>query len=360
MYDIIIIGAGPSGMSAALYALRANKKVLLLEKECFGGQIINASNIENYPALPNVSGYDFATNLYNQIKSLGVILKYEEVLEVTDKKEVITTKDTYKGKNIIIATGLKKRKLNLENEDKLLGSGISYCATCDGNFYKNKNVAVVGGGNTALEDALYLSNIASKVYLIHRRDNFRGEKKLISEVKEKNNIELILNSNITKIIGEDNLNSIENKQLFTIEYILSYPDNESQFVVLSAGDYKKIDVSPTDDFTIAYLDYNVFNRYYNELFGKDFNIDKAKKGNTKYDKEYVYYDNRRPGSNGVYVSMITSDKVWYKNGEYIANVKVTYSTRLADIIGVSDSTGIVTYIKNSDNAIILRSFILEK
>lgn len=209
MYDIIIIGAGPSGMSAALYALRANKKVLLLEKECFGGQIINASNIENYPALPNVSGYDFATNLYNQIKSLGVILKYEEVLEVTDKKEVITTKDTYKGKNIIIATGLKKRKLNLENEDKLLGSGISYCATCDGNFYKNKNVAVVGGRNTALEDALYLSNIASKVYLIHRRDNFRGEKKLISEVKEKNNIELILNSNITKIIGEDNLNSIE-------------------------------------------------------------------------------------------------------------------------------------------------------
>ena len=209
MYDIIIIGAGPSGMSAALYALRANKKVLLLEKECFGGQIINASNIENYPALPNVSGYDFATNLYNQIKSLGVILKYEEVLEVTDKKEVITTKDTYKGKNIIIATGLKKRKLNLENEDKLLGRGISYCATCDGNFYKNKNVAVVGGGNTALEDALYLSNIASKVYLIHRRDNFRGEKKLISEVKEKNNIELILNSNITKIIGEDNLNSIE-------------------------------------------------------------------------------------------------------------------------------------------------------
>lgn len=209
MYDIIIIGAGPSGMSAALYALRANKKVLLLEKECFGGQIINASNIENYPALSNVSGYDFATNLYNQIKSLGVILKYEEVLEVTDKKEVITRKDTYKGKNIIIATGLKKRKLNLENEDKLLGSGISYCATCDGNFYKNKNVGVVGGGNNALEDALYLSNIASKVYLIHRRDNFRGEKKLISEVKEKNNIELILNSNITKIIGEDKLNSIE-------------------------------------------------------------------------------------------------------------------------------------------------------
>lgn len=158
----------------------------------------------------------------------------------------------------------------------------------------------------------------------------------------------------------DYLNSIENKQLFTMEYILSYPDYMDEFVVLSAGDYKKIDVSPTDDFTLAYLDYNIFNKYYNQLFGKDFNIDKAKKGNTEYDKEYVYYDNRRPGSNGVYVSMITSDKVWYKNGEYIANVKVTYSTRLVDIIGVSDSTGIVTYIKNSDNAIILRSFILEK
>lgn len=158
----------------------------------------------------------------------------------------------------------------------------------------------------------------------------------------------------------DYLNSIENKQLFTMEYILSYPDYMDEFVVLSAGDYKKIDVSPTDDFTLAYLDYNIFNKYYNQLFGKDFNIDNAKKGNTKYDKNYVYYDNRRPGSNGVYVSMITSDKVWYKNGEYIANVKVTYSTRLADIIGVSDSTGIVTYIKNSDNAIILRSFILEK
>lgn len=209
MYDIIIIGAGPSGMSAALYALRANKKVLLLEKECFGGQIINASNIENYPAIPNVSGYDFATNLYNQIKSLGVVLKYEEVLEVTDKKEVITRKNTYKGKSIIIATGLKKRKMNLENEDRLLGSGISYCATCDGNFYKNKKVAVVGGGNTALEDALYLSNIACKVYLIHRREKFRGEEKLISDIKEKSNIELILNSNITKINGEESLNNIE-------------------------------------------------------------------------------------------------------------------------------------------------------
>ncbi len=209
MYDVIIVGAGPGGMSAALYALRANKSVLILEKECYGGQIINASNIENYPAILNISGFDFATNLYNQIKKLGVEFKYEEVLEITCEKEVKTTNNIYKAKSVIIATGLNKRKLNITGEDKLLGKGISYCATCDGNFFKGKNVAVVGGGNTALEDALYLSNICRKVYLIHRRDKFRGEEKLISEVLKKDNIELILNSNITCINGEEYLESIE-------------------------------------------------------------------------------------------------------------------------------------------------------
>ncbi len=209
MYDVIIVGAGPSGMSAALYALRANKSVLILEKECYGGQIINASNIENYPAILNISGFDFATNLYNQIKKLGVEFKYEEVLEITCEKEVKTTNNIYKAKSVIIATGLNKRKLNITGEDKLLGKGISYCATCDGNFFKGENVAIVGGGNTALEDALYLSNICRKVYLIHRRDKFRGEEKLISEVFKKDNIELILNSNITCINGENCLESIE-------------------------------------------------------------------------------------------------------------------------------------------------------
>ena len=209
MYDLIIIGAGPSGMSAALYALRANKKVLLLEKECYGGQIINADKIENYPALPDVSGYEFATNLYNQIKSLGVDLKYEEALEITENSEVKTTKNTYKGKSIIIATGLRKRKLNIENEDNLIGKGISYCATCDGNFFKDKIVAIVGGGNTAIEDAIYLSNIVKKVYLIHRRDKFRAEEKLVQELNEKENVEFILNSNIKNIIGKDYLESIE-------------------------------------------------------------------------------------------------------------------------------------------------------
>lgn len=209
MYDLIIVGAGPSGMSAALYALRANKSVLILEKEVYGGQIINVSNIENYPAIPNISGFDFATNLYNQIKNLGVEFKYEEVLEVTEKMDVKTSKNMYQAKSIIIATGLRKRRLNITGEDRLLGKGISYCATCDGNFFKEKIVAVVGGGNTALEDVLYLSNICHKVYLIHRRDKFRGEEKLTCEVLRKDNIELILNSNVTGINGSEYLESIE-------------------------------------------------------------------------------------------------------------------------------------------------------
>ena len=184
MYDTIVIGAGPSGMTAALYLLRANKKVLLLEKRMYGGQIINTNLIENYPGIANISGFDFSTNLYNQIKKLNVDYKTEEVIEITDSKEVITKNNKYKAKTIIIAVGVENRTLNI-GEKEYIGRGVSYCATCDGNFYKNKEVAVVGGGNTALEDALYLSNICKKVYLIHRRDTFRGEDKYIEEVKNK-------------------------------------------------------------------------------------------------------------------------------------------------------------------------------
>ena len=212
MYDIIIVGAGPSGLTAAIYGRRANKKVLVLEKNAYGGQIINTRDIENYPGVDHINGFDFATKLYNQAKDLGAEIKYQKVVSINDlgdTKEVITSKETYKCKAVILATGNDVRKLNIPNEDKLIGKGISYCATCDGNFYKNKTVAVVGGGNTALEDSLYLSDICDKIYLIHRRDSFRGEEKTVNLLKEKNNIEFILNSNITKINGEDNLESIE-------------------------------------------------------------------------------------------------------------------------------------------------------
>ena len=211
MYDIIIIGAGPAGLTSALYALRANKKILVLECKCYGGQIINASLVENYPGISSISGFDYATNLYNQVNDLNLEIKYEEVIKITQDKEVITNNNSYKAKAIIIASGLSHRNLGLENENNFIGRGISYCATCDGNFYKNKTVAVVGGGNTALTDAIYLSNIASKIYLIHRRDTFKGEDKYIEELKNKDNVEFILNSNVIKLNGNEFLESIEIK-----------------------------------------------------------------------------------------------------------------------------------------------------
>ena len=209
MYDIIVIGAGPSGMTAALYGLRANKSVLVLESISHGGQIINASNIENYPGIINISGFDYANNLYNQVIDLGGVFKYENVVSIDSNKKIITNKNEYEAKTIIIATGCKNRKLNLADEDKYIGKGLSYCATCDGNFYKDKVVCVVGGGNTALEDALYLSNIASKVYLIHRRDKFRGDNKYVEEVKSKSNIEIILNASLNSLNGDLSVSSVD-------------------------------------------------------------------------------------------------------------------------------------------------------
>lgn len=211
MYDIIIVGAGPAGMTAALYALRANKKVLVLEAKTYGGQIIKANKVENYPGIESISGVDFATNLYNQVKKLGGEVKFETVIRITDKKEVITSKNTYQAKAVILATGADNRKLNIEHEQEFVGKGISYCATCDGNFFKDKVVAVIGGGNTALEDAIYLADIASKVYLIHRRDSFKAEDRYVSEAREKDNIEFIFNSNVNKLIGSDQLEEIEIK-----------------------------------------------------------------------------------------------------------------------------------------------------
>ena len=212
MYDIIIIGAGPAGMTAAIYARRASKKVLVIEARSYGGQIINTLNIENYPAEAHISGFDFATKIYHQAKELGTEFIFEKAIEIKNSnqyKEVITNKNSYQCKTIILATGSENRKLGLDNEDELIGRGISYCATCDGAFYKKKVVAVVGGGNTALEDALYLSDIAQTVYLIHRRDEFKAEEATVTHLKEKNNIKFIYNSQVTKLNATEKLNSIE-------------------------------------------------------------------------------------------------------------------------------------------------------
>lgn len=223
MYDIIIVGAGPAGLTAAIYARRASKKVLVLEVKSYGGQIINTLDIENYPVEPHISGFDFATRLYNQAKELEAEIKFEKVVDIKDNdtnKEVITNKSTYKTKTIILATGAENRKLGIENEDSLVGKGVSYCATCDGAFYKGKDVAVQGGGNTALEDALYLSDIAKTVYLIHRRNEFRGDTSIIDKLKKKDNVKFIYNSIVTKLNAKEKLESIEitdnNKKTSTI------------------------------------------------------------------------------------------------------------------------------------------------
>ena len=212
MYDIIIIGAGPAGMTASIYARRALKKVLVLEAISYGGQIINTLDIENYPVESHISGFDFSTKLYNQAVELGAEFIFEKCIKVDindSSFEVFTTSSKYQCKSLIIATGADNRKLGLDKEVEFIGKGLSYCATCDGAFYKKRDVAVVGGGNTALEDALYLSNICNKVYLIHRRDEFRGDNSVVEKIKGKNNIEIIYNSNISKLIGDERLNAIE-------------------------------------------------------------------------------------------------------------------------------------------------------
>lgn len=212
MYDIVIIGAGPAGLTSAIYARRALKKVLVLEALTYGGQIVNTLEIDNYPVAPHISGFDFATKIYNQAKDLGAEFIFEKAIEIKSQKEykeVITEKSTYKTKCIIIATGSDNKKLGLTNEKELIGKGISYCATCDGNFYKGQDVAVIGGGNTAIEDALYLTDIAKKVYVIHRRDSFRADELEVKKLQEKKNIEILYNSNVTKLIAKEKIEQIE-------------------------------------------------------------------------------------------------------------------------------------------------------
>jgi len=215
MYDIIIIGAGPAGMTAALYAKQAKKNILIFEKNTYGGQILKANKVKNYPGFKEISGFDFSTNLYNQLTDLNVEIKFEEVIKISDEnnfKIVTTPKGNYSTKSIIICTGGTNRKLNLNNEDKFIGKGLSYCTTCDGMFFKDKIVAIYGGGNSAIDGALYLSDICKKVYIIYRKENFQTDNESISKLKEKENIEFIFNANIVDLIGDNKLERIKLKQ----------------------------------------------------------------------------------------------------------------------------------------------------
>lgn len=215
MYDIIIIGGGPAGLTAAIYAARANKKVLVLEATICGGQIVNSSKIENYPVAPGITGPEFGRILQKQAEDLGAEIEFERALKIAEKdghKIVSTEDDEYETKAVILASGTEPRRLELENEEKLIGHGVSYCATCDGNFFKGKTVAVNGGGNSALHEAIYLSGLAKKVYLIHRRDEFRGGIDLVEKAKARKNIEIVLNATIESLHGDNKLESITIKQ----------------------------------------------------------------------------------------------------------------------------------------------------
>ena len=210
-YDIIIIGAGPAGLTAALYALRADKTVLVLEKENFGGQITFSPKVENYPTQMQISGNDLAQMMLEQVLHHGADIELAEATRIIDgenKKIVITDQGEFEGKAVIIAAGSKHRQLGLPNENELIGEGVSYCAVCDGAFFAGQEVAIVGGGNTALQEAVMLSDLCKKVTVIQNLGFLTGEGKLVSAVKEKANVDVICNTVLTALNGEGKLQSI--------------------------------------------------------------------------------------------------------------------------------------------------------
>lgn len=211
IYDIVIIGGGPAGMTAGIYGGRAELKTLILEKQFHGGQMVSTNEIENYPALPDTNGIELSNKMLEHAKKFGAVVEYKgvdkiEVMEDGNKKLTVGN-DEIIAKTVILSMGSTSRKLGIEKEDKFTGRGVGYCAICDGGFYRNKVVAVNGGGDTAVEDALYLSRIASKVYLIHRRDELRANKTLQTRLKESN-VEIVWNSTIKEIVGDEKLEGV--------------------------------------------------------------------------------------------------------------------------------------------------------
>ena len=221
MYDIIIIGCGPAGMTAGIYAARANRKVLIIEKETIGGQISSSPLVENYPGYKEISGSELANNMFEQVTALGVNVELDEVkkIEPGKIKKVITLDNVYEAKAVIIATGSRYKLLGLKNEENLIGNGIHFCVACDGAFFKDKTVAVIGGGNSAVINAITLSDICKKVYVIQIIDKLTAESTLAEKLKEKENVEIILNAKVTELIGEDNLQAIKVNALDNVKEI---------------------------------------------------------------------------------------------------------------------------------------------
>lgn len=211
MYDVLIIGGGTAGITAGIYAKRSGLSVLIIENNVAGGQILNTPEIENFPAIVKINGFDFTMNLLEQVKVHEIDMVYKSPISydlLGDIKKVTTKDGEYLAKTIIIANGVTRRELECDGEQKFKGKGVSYCATCDGAFFKNSDVCIVGGGNTALEDALFLSNNCSTVYLIYRGEKFRGSAVLAKAVAEKSNIKILYNTQISSINGETKVSSI--------------------------------------------------------------------------------------------------------------------------------------------------------
>lgn len=244
MYDVIIIGMGIGGITAGIYGKRAGLNVLMFEKSAPGGMLQKIDKIQNYPGFSEISGPDLALNLFNQVKKVGVPFKFEEVIdvEITEEyKKVITKNGTYEAKNIIVAIGRTPKYLGLDNEKDYLGRGLSTCASCDGNFYKGEDVAVVGSGNSALQESLYLANIVNKVYLLHRGVNFKGDDALVEKVRNTQNIEIVDGVNIKKINeveGKIESVTLDNEKTINVKGVFIYigykPDTEM---------FKKLDIT---------------------------------------------------------------------------------------------------------------------
>lgn len=221
MLDVVIIGSGPAGLSAAIYGCRAGLDQLVIEKSPFsGGQIVQTYEVDNYPGLPGIAGFDIATKFREHADKLGAKFVTAEVLRIEDlgdKKIVVTDSESYETKNVILATGAHHAELNVPGEQELTGCGVSYCATCDGAFFKKRKVAVVGGGDVAVEDAIFLARLCEKVYVIHRRDTFRAQKVLQDQLFSFSNVEVVWDSEVTSINGSDQVDSVSVKNKKTNE-----------------------------------------------------------------------------------------------------------------------------------------------
>lgn len=249
-YDIVIIGSGPAGLTAAIYAKRANLEVLVIEKEAFGGLISHSPKIENYPGYNSLSGLELADKFMDQAMNLGASFEFDNIIKVEKQDDIFKLtgeNKEYEGKTIIIATGSKHRTLKLENEENLVGHGISYCAVCDGPFYSGQDVTIIGGGNSAMQEALLLSTYCKSVTMIQNLAFFTGEDALQEQIKNSENISVIFNKTVAKLVGENSLEGIVLKDALTNEETLF--ETKSVFVAIGqeANNQAFTNVASLDD-----------------------------------------------------------------------------------------------------------------